>query len=188
MKLKLIVAVSQNGVIGAGGKIPWHVPEDLKNFSKLTKGGGRNAVIMGRKTWSSLPAKFRPLPERLNIVLARTSLVSGVLQTNSLVGALEMARDEQCEEAWILGGQSVYQEALTRHIGPDAEFRLSEMHVTHVGVAVPDGDTFFPHFGEPLFHDNGVGSSPYQSKSESGISYRYRVYRLRDLAKSKEKA
>ena len=181
MKLKLIVAVSQNGVIGAGGKIPWHVPEDLKSFSKLTKGDGKNAVIMGRKTWSSLPAKFRPLPERLNIVLARTSLVSGVLQTNSLVGALEAARDEECEEAWILGGQSVYQEVLTRHISPDSEFRLSELHITHVDVAVPDGDAFFPYFGGRLFHDNGVDSDPYRTRSKSGIAFHYRVYRLMDL-------
>jgi len=67
MKLTLIVAISDNNVIGANGKVPWHIPEDLKRFKELTIG---HPVIMGRKTYDSLPDKFRPLPDRENIVLS----------------------------------------------------------------------------------------------------------------------
>ena len=66
--LTLIAALARNGVIGNNNALPWHLPEDLKHFKELTTG---HAVIMGRKTWESLPARFRPLPGRQNIVVTR---------------------------------------------------------------------------------------------------------------------
>ena len=68
MQIKLIWAQAHGGVIGQGGRMPWHLPEDLANFRKLTHG---HPVVMGRKTWDSLPPKFRPLPGRLNCVVTR---------------------------------------------------------------------------------------------------------------------
>ena len=181
MKINLIAAVAQNGVIGVDGGIPWSVPEDMKLFARLTKGGGRNAVIMGLKTWLSIPEKFRPLPERFNIVLTSSAVVPGVQQEQSLGSAFRTAQGEGCEEVWLCGGQRVYQEAMTRFIDPKGEFRLSEMHVTHIEVAVPNGDAFFPSFSSdgPF---RVIHSSWPPKRSESGISYSYKVYKLGDLA------
>ncbi len=178
MKLKLIVAVSQNGVIGSNGKMPWHIPADLRRFSELTKGNGKNAVIMGRKTWTSLPEKYRPLPGRLNIVLTRTSRsyvgspfrhgVSGVWQTDSLDSALDKARDEQCEEAWILGGQSIYQLVMSRL----DQLNLREIHITQVHGAF-EGDTFFPYFSPSLFDETNLG----RRDGGGGVQYTFKIFR-----------
>lgn len=176
MKVNIIAAVAQNGVIGAGGKIPWNIPEDMKLFAFLTKGNGQNAVIMGRKTWVSIPEKFRPLPERFNIVLSRSSIVQGVHQESDLLTALEKARDEGCETAWICGGQQLYQEALTKHISPESEFHISEMHITHVQVVVPNGDAFFPYFSENMFNKGSWTKTGWKI-SKSGIKYGRRIYR-----------
>ena len=69
MKIMMIVAMDDQGIIGQDGELPWRLSSDLKRFKKLTVADGFNAVVMGRKTWDSLPIKFKPLPERLNIVM-----------------------------------------------------------------------------------------------------------------------
>ena len=84
MNYNLIVACANNYGIGYNGELPWHIPNDLKRFSKLTKGKGNNAVIMGRKTWDSLPVK--PLPNRVNIILTSNSeLINKYKDNNEIV-------------------------------------------------------------------------------------------------------
>ena len=73
MKIAMIVAMDEGGCIGQGNELPWKLSSDLSRFKKLTEGDGFNAVVMGRKTWDSLPERFRPLPERLNIVMSRNT-------------------------------------------------------------------------------------------------------------------
>ena len=109
MEVKLIFARAANGVIGAGNAIPWHLPEDLARFKKLTLG---HPVIMGRKTWDSLPARFRPLPGRRNIVLTRQTgwHADGAEVAHSIDEALEQCRD--ASEAWVIGGAEIYAQAL----------------------------------------------------------------------------
>ena len=105
-----IWAQNPQGVIGKDGTIPWHVPEDLRFFSITTTG---NPVIMGRRTWDSLPAKFRPLPGRRNVVLSRSMTpedVPGAELAHSLDTALDLIGDVPV--AWIIGGGRVYREAL----------------------------------------------------------------------------
>ncbi len=147
MAVKIIVAVAQNGVIGADGKIPWHIPEDLKRFSKLTKGNGNNAVIMGRKTWESIPDRYRPLPGRRNVVVSSAAQTAWNLGRENvsltLLEALELASD--CEDIWLIGGQGIYQEALSRYIERGDGFRVEQLHLTLVHRVV-SGDTFFPYF------------------------------------------
>ena len=117
MRLNLIYARAANGVIGKDNAMPWHLPEDLAHFKRHTQGW---PVIMGRKTWESLPAKFRPLPGRLNIVLTRDAATAAQLQAE---GALALASLEQAmahcaalhappAELWIMGGAQVYAQAL----------------------------------------------------------------------------
>jgi dihydrofolate reductase len=117
MRLNLIYARAANGVIGKDNAMPWHLPEDLAHFKRLTQGW---PVIMGRKTWDSLPARFRPLPGRLNIVLTRDAATAAQLQAE---GALALTGLQQAiahcatlaeppAELWVMGGAQIYAQAL----------------------------------------------------------------------------
>lgn len=133
LKKTIIAAIDQEKAIGKNGEIPWHIPEDLKHFKEKTTG---HPIIMGRKTFESLPENFRPLPERTNIVLTRSDMdKEGVEIAKSFQKAYSIARDHG-EEAFIIGGASVYEQAL-----PQAD----RMILTEVKKEV-DGDTFFPEF------------------------------------------
>ncbi len=108
MKLHLIYAGARNGTIGKDGQMPWHLPEDLAHFKRVTLG---QPVIMGRKTWDSLPARFRPLPGRINIVITRQSdwQAVGALRANSIKEAMRLCGD--ASDAWIMGGAEIYRQA-----------------------------------------------------------------------------
>ena len=127
MKVVIIAAIANNGVIGAAGKIPWHISDDLKRFKRLTLG---HPIIMGRKTYDSLG---KPLPGRRNIVLTRGPAIPGVECFAGLDAALETC---QTETVFIIGGAELYRQAL-----PLANTLL----LTHVHRQV-DGDTRFPDF------------------------------------------
>lgn len=108
--IRMMWAQTSDGVIGDGDSMPWHIPEDLAHFKATTMGA---PVIMGRRTWDSLPAKFRPLPGRRNVVLSRSLTpedVPGAELAHSLDAALDMLGDVPV--AWIIGGGRVYREAL----------------------------------------------------------------------------
>lgn len=131
------VAVAKNGVIGREGKLPWHLPEDLKRFKAITTG---HAVVMGRKTWESIG---KPLPNRRNIVLTRDPaypLPPGVERHGSLDEALAACRASGQEKVFVIGGASLFKEAYGR---ADGAF------ITWIDREVP-GDTFFP-FDEKAF-------------------------------------
>ena len=133
MEKIIIAAVAENGAIGKDGDIPWHIPEDLEHFKQKTTG---HPVIMGRKTYESLPENFRPLPDRTNIVLTRSDIdEEGIKVAGSMEEAYSIA-EELDDRAFIIGGASVYKQAL-----PDA----NKMEITEVKKEV-DGDTFFPEF------------------------------------------
>jgi len=108
MKLHLIYARARNGTIGKDGQMPWHLPEDLAHFKRVTLG---QPVIMGRKTWDSLPARFRPLPGRLNIVVTRQSdwQADGALRAGSIEEAMRLCGE--APDAWIMGGAEIYRQA-----------------------------------------------------------------------------
>lgn len=107
-RVNLIYARAANGVIGNSGELPWHLPEDMAHFKRMTAGC---PVIMGRKTWDSLPPRFRPLPGRTNIVVTRQQDWSdtGALRAPSLREALALC--EQDAEAWVIGGAQIYAQA-----------------------------------------------------------------------------
>jgi dihydrofolate reductase len=128
--LGLIWAQSRTGVIGSDNRLPWHIPEDMAHFREVTDG---HPVIMGRRTWESLPARFRPLPGRRNIVISRRPglTLPGAEVVGSLDDALRLAGDE---ETWVVGGGQVYAEALPL---------ASVAEVTEVDIEVP-GDVHAP--------------------------------------------
>jgi dihydrofolate reductase len=134
MKLHMIWARSANGVIGKDGKMPWHLPEDLANLKKLTLG---KTVIMGRKTWDSLPPRFRPLPGRLNIVVTRQGdwQAEGALRAASIEDAMRLCGD--APDAWIMGGAEIYRLA---------EPLASTAVVTEIDADF-EGDAFAPELG-----------------------------------------
>ena len=109
MELHLIYARARNGVIGRDNTLPWHLPEDLAHFKRLTLGC---PVLMGRKTWDSLPPKFRPLPGRSNIVITRQPdwQSPGAIPAQGLEAAL--AQCAPVEHVWVIGGAQIYAQAL----------------------------------------------------------------------------
>ena len=109
MNLNLIWAKARNGVIGSNNTIPWRLPEDIAHFRQTTMGC---PVIMGRKTWDSLPPKFRPLPGRLNIVVTRQAdwQAAGVLRAGSLAEATALCPPGA--PVWVIGGAQIYAQAL----------------------------------------------------------------------------
>jgi dihydrofolate reductase len=106
--INLIFARAANGVIGKDNSMPWHLPEDLAHFKRLTQG---SPVIMGRKTWDSLPPRFRPLPGRSNIVITRQVdwHTEGALRASSLQDALHLSGDVPV--VWVIGGAEIYRQA-----------------------------------------------------------------------------
>lgn len=130
--ITIIAAVSQDGFIGKNGKIPWHLRSDMEHFKKVTTG---HTVIMGRKTWDSIPTKFRPLLNRRNIVLTRQDrfVAVGAEVVDSLEAALTISAADA--EVFVIGGLEVYRQAL-----PLAERLL----ITQVLMDVVDGDAKFP--------------------------------------------
>ncbi|MDM0113471.1 dihydrofolate reductase [Variovorax sp. J22R133] len=108
-RINVIFVRSQNGVIGKDGVMPWHLPEDLAHFKRQT---GNAPVIMGRKTWDSLPPRFRPLPGRQNIVITRQEdwHADGAQRAASLDEAVSMC--VAAPELWVIGGGQVYAQAM----------------------------------------------------------------------------
>jgi dihydrofolate reductase len=134
MKLHLIYARARNGVIGANNTLPWHLPEDLAHFKRTTLG---QPVIMGRKTWDSLPPKFRPLPGRVNIVVTRQAdwQAPGAVRAHSVEDAMQQCAE--ATDAWVIGGAEIYAQA-----APLA----SSAVVTEIAQDF-EGDAFAPTLG-----------------------------------------
>lgn len=127
----IIVAKSENGVIGKDNELPWYLPDDLKYFKQLTR---RHSVIMGRKTFDSILARIqRPLPERQNIVLTRNPLARplGAVAVGTIQDAFEAA---ESDDVFVLGGEEVYRQTLPI---------VDRLYITEVHTNI-DGDAFFP--------------------------------------------
>lgn len=107
-RINLIYARAANGVIGHNNAMPWHLPEDLAHFKRMTQG---HPVIMGRKTWDSLPPRFRPLPGRFNVVISRQTdwQADGAQSATSLAAALALC--SQADEVWVIGGAQIFAQA-----------------------------------------------------------------------------
>ena len=159
MKLHLIYARARNGVIGKDNQMPWHLPEDLAHFKRVTLG---QPVIMGRKTWDSLPPKFRPLPGRLNIVVTRQSdwQAEGALRAASIEEAMRLCAD--APDAWIMGGADIYRQAEP----------LAHTAVVTEIEADFEGDAFAPALS-PKWHEVQRESHT----AASGLAFSFVTYR-----------
>jgi dihydrofolate reductase len=156
--IALIVAVAENGVIGRDGTLPWRIPEDMKWFKASTEG---RPLIMGRKTWESLPR--RPLPGRTNIVVTRNNhyRAEGAVVVVALEAAIEVALGEEPEEIMVIGGAEIYRAAL-----PLAR----RIYLTSVHGEIA-GDTHFPAIDRADWSETVVGVYPSSAARPIGYSF-----------------
>ena len=166
--INIIVARCRSGGIGMKNKLPWHLSADLKNFKERTIGNGNNAVIMGRKTWESLPKTCRPLPNRYNIIVSSSIKLAVEMYPNCKVVS-DMSEALQCGAAnnfdttWVIGGAGIYDAALS-------DVEVDEVHITNINNPFPC-DTFFPDISDKY---NLKEASSWTN--ENYLSYRFEVH------------
>lgn len=168
----MVVAMDDERGIARQGKLPWHVPADIAHFRRLTSTARsseqRNAVLMGRKTWDTLPPRSQPLRNRVNVVLSRSDLAvpEGVLRASSLTHAMELLGQfaHQIDRVFVIGGGEIYAQAITM---PACRY----LHVTRIRGAF-GCDTFFPEF-ESRYELESVPSQG----TDRGFDYRIEVWR-----------
>ena len=167
-ELVMIWAQARGGVIGNDGTMPWHVPEDLAHFAGLTIG---HPVLMGRVTWDSLPAKFRPLPGRRNIVITRNATWrgDGAETASSTTQALVLASRDRPSTVWVTGGATIYAEFLAV---------ADRLEVTEIDAGI-DGDTVAPLIGGRWRLDAADPAEGWH-RSRTGLGYRFLTYRRTD--------
>lgn len=160
-ELVLIAAVAQGGVIGCDNRLPWHLPEDLQHFKRQTLGC---PVLMGRKTWESLPPRFRPLPGRLNVVLTRQAdwHAEGAVRAASLDEALAQLAGQA--RVFVMGGAELYAQAL-----PQAD-RLVLTEIEHRWP----GDAHFPAWPREAFRE--VARERHQAAAPNAFEFAFVTY------------
>ena len=164
MKVSLIVAASENHVIGKDNDLIWHLPKDMKHFKETTQ---NHFVIMGRKNFESIPHKYRPLPNRTNVVITRQTSyeAEGCIVVNSVEEALSKAKEANDAEPFIIGGGEIYRLALENNL-------VDRIYITRVHKKY-DGDTFFPEL-------NGnwklVTSEKHKADKKHVCDYSFEVY------------
>lgn len=156
--LTIVAVVGERMELGREGDLVWHIPEDLKHFKEITLGG---AVIMGRKTWESLPV--RPLPGRLNIVVSRNPdfRPEGAVKAASLEEAVEAAKGS---DVFIIGGESIYRAAM-----PMAD----RLELTHVLATSDEADRWFPEVSPEIWQPVKVSEI---KETKSGIKFKFTTY------------
>ena len=150
MELTLIAAYAKDSqgrnVIGNNGEIPWRISEDMKRFKQFTL---NHPVIMGRKTYESIPERFRPLPDRTNIVVSKTlnPEMKGILVARTIEDALTLAQANcsQGEPAYVIGGEQIYRVTINRD--ETTRLEITEVKVTY------EGDAFFPEINPDIWKE-----------------------------------
>ncbi|WP_374947826.1 dihydrofolate reductase [Agreia sp.] len=163
MSIALIWAEARGGVIGDDGTMPWHLPEDLAHFKEVTWG---STVVMGRRTWQSLPERFRPLAGRRNVVLTRDHSWSadGAVVGHSLDEVLDATgRDDPSATVWVIGGGEIYAQTLPR---------ASRIEVTELDLEI-GGDTTAPRIDAQVWR---VADATEWRQSRIGTHYRFVSY------------
>lgn len=151
MKVSIIAAVAENGVIGKDNDLAWHLPDDMDFFKKTTQG---RTVIMGRRNYESIPHKYRPLPKRTNIVVTRNKgyEAPGCIVVTGMDLALEAAKKEGENQAFIIGGGEIYKLSLEENI-------VDDLYITHVHHQV-EGDTYFPEINQSIWKGELIDEHP----------------------------
>ncbi|MFN8863778.1 MAG: dihydrofolate reductase [Flavobacteriales bacterium] len=165
MKVILIAAIGRDLEIGKDNDLLWHLPADMKFFKETTR---HHHVIMGRRNYESIPERFRPFPERTNVVISRNPEFEapGCIVCDSLQKALEIAAQNGEQEAFIIGGEQIYSLAL--------QYELVEtMYLTHVDAEFPDAHAHFPEFFEADWTKELLS----EHEADDRHAYSFRIFR-----------
>tara|TARA_B100001173_G_C15725469_1_gene436237 strand:- start:91 stop:594 length:504 start_codon:yes stop_codon:yes gene_type:complete len=159
MRVSLIVAASENNIIGKDNDLIWHLPKDMRFFKETTEG---HHIIMGRRNFESIPHKFRPLPNRTNIIITRQKdyRAYGSITVNSIEDALEIAKKNKDNEPFIIGGGQIYKIALDRNL-------VDRIYLTRIHHKF-NGDTYFPKLGNEWKELNKI-----ENKIDNKHKYKY---------------
>lgn len=165
MNFSIIAAIDSMRGIGIKGGLPWRLRGDMDHFREISVGKGNNGVIMGRMTWLSLPEKFRPLPDRTNVVLAESEFVlpDGVLRAGSIDNAIEQLTSKKVDEIFVMGGGQVYAQGI-------AHVACSRLYLTEIEGDF-NCDIFFPKIP-----DNFVKVNESEKITEGSIVYKFVIY------------
>ncbi len=138
MKISIVVAVAENNAIGANGKLLWRLSKDMQYFKEVTWG---HHVLMGRKTWDSIPPKFSPLPGRTNVIVTRKQgfVCEGCKVVDSIEQGIAIAQQAGEQELMVIGGGEIYKQALPL---------ANKIYLTKVHHTFSDADTFFPELDQ----------------------------------------
>ena len=174
-ELAIISAACRSNGIGFKGKLPWRLPKEMAYFTRISstsRNNSKNAVIMGRKTWDSIPKKFRPLEGRVNVVLSK-SLSSRPEGVDYLFSSIEEAVSSlssisEIDRLFIIGGSSLYEETVKSPL-------CSKIYLTRIDADF-ECDTFFPEFDHKVFTETQEEGVPSEVQTENGISYTFHVY------------
>ncbi len=163
MIISAIAAVAENGVIGNKGELPWHLPDDMKFFQRTTV---NHHVITGRKNYESIPERFRPLRDRVNIVVTRAQgyQAPGAWVCASLEAAIDIARVADQKEVFIIGGGQIYTEALEKEL-------VTRLYLTVVH-GKPKGDVKFPDIGKGW---KEVWTEPHEKDERHAYAFTFKV-------------
>jgi len=158
--ISLIVAVGDNNVIGKDNALIWHLPADMKFFKEKTTG---HCIITGRKNYESIPEKFRPLPNRTNIVITRQSdyAAPGAIVVNSVEAALEKAKATGDEEIFIIGGAEIFKQSLSY---------ADKIYLTVIHHSF-EGDVFFPEIDKNEWKETDRIQGPVDEKNKYPHEY-----------------
>lgn len=161
MKVALIAAIGSNRELGKDNQLLWHLADDMTFFKETT---AKHYVLMGRKSFESIPKKYRPLPDRVNIIITRNPdyLFEECYTCNSLEEAVELARSNGEQRIFIIGGGEIYKEAIASGI-------VDEMYLTHVHGSFPTAQVFFPEFDVNDWNKTSIASFLGEGLNEFGF-------------------
>lgn len=164
MEIAMIVAVAENGVIGKDNDLVWSLPDDMKYFMNTTKG---HYIILGRKNYDSLPPKFRPLPNRTNIVVTRQKdlELEGAHVVHTIDDAIELCKKDKQEKIFVIGGGQIYKQALPF---------TDSLYITEIHHSF-EGDTYFPHVNKNEWTE--VSREPHGTDDRHLYAFDFVVYK-----------
>lgn len=167
MKISAVVAASENNAIGLKGNLLWRLPLDMEFFKNVTRG---HHVLMGRKSWESLPKKFRPLDGRVNLVITRQPgyRADGAIVLKNIEEGIEYAKKEREKELMIIGGGEIYRQSLPQ---------TDRVYLTRVHHIFAEADTFFPVL--PANEWKMVKDEPHPADEKHKYSFDFLVYERR---------
>lgn len=163
MIISLIAALTKNRTIGKNNDLPWHLPDDMKYFMQTTK---EHVVIMGRKNYESIPEKFRPLPNRINVVVTRQPdfIAPNCHLVHSLEEAFTFAKSLKASEIFVIGGAEIYAQALPK---------ANRLYLTEIDARL-DGDTFFPELDKNEWRE--VSRKHHDADARHPYAFDYVIY------------